>query len=394
MLLPMTHTSHITMIKFLDLKAINDLHREQVADAVARVAACGWYLRGEQTRLFEEEYARYIGTRCCVGCGNGLDALTLIMRAYMELGVMEPGDEVIVPANTYIASMLAVTRCRLRPVLVEPDPDTLQISPALIEQAVTPRTRAVMIVHLYGKCAYTHTVGEVCRRHGLKLIEDNAQAHGCRYHQPHDEAAVSSDCRDGLRTGALGDAAAHSFYPTKNLGALGDAGAVTTSDETLADMVRALANYGSARKYVFDHIGMNSRIDEIQAAVLRVKMGYVDEENAIRRRNALIYFDTIRPGSVRLMPRGYASDNVFHIFPVLCSRRDELREWLLGRGIQTNVHYPIPPHRQKCYADMAELRLPITEGIHRDILSLPVNQTLSPDDIRTVAEAINHFNAL
>ena len=254
------------MISYLDLRQVNARYDDEIRNAVSRVLDSGWYLRGEATRRFEQHYADYIGTRYCVGCANGLDALTLIFRAYIDMGVMKEGDEVIVPANTYIASILSITENRLQPILVEPDPETLQIDERLIEQAVTARTRAVMIVHLYGRCAYTDRIGDICRRHHLKLIEDNAQAHGCRF-------------KDKL-TGSLGDAAAHSFYPTKNLGALGDAGAITTNDETLARLIAALGNYGSAQRYIFDHVGRNSRMDEIQAAVLDVKLRHLEEANA------------------------------------------------------------------------------------------------------------------
>ena len=265
------------MISYLDLKAINQPY-EHAADEVMR---SGWYLKGDYTRRFEEAYAEYIGTKHCIGCGNGLDALTLIFRAYIEMGVMQEGDEVIVPANTYIASILAITENRLKPVLVEPSPDTLQIDDTLIEQAITSRTRAVMIVHLYGICAYTDRIGDICRHHNLKLIEDNAQAHGCN-------------------TGSLGSAAAHSFYPTKNLGAFGDAGAVTTDDEDLARTIEALGNYGSSAKYVFDYPGRNSRIDEIQAAVLLAKLPHLDADNQRRREIADIYRREVSNPLVRL----------------------------------------------------------------------------------------------
>ena len=254
------------MINYLELRKVTAMHQAEINDAVRRVVEGGWYLQGEENRLFEAEYASYIGTRHCVGCGNGFDSLWLILRAYIEMGVMRSGDEVIVPANTYIASILAITENGLRPVLVEPRADTFQIDDRLVEQAVTPRTKALMIVHLYGRCAYTDRIGDICKRHGLKLLEDNAQAHGCTF--------------GTKRTGSLGDAAGHSFYPGKNLGALGDAGAVTTDDDELAATVRALGNYGSARKYVFGMRGRNSRLDEIQAAVLRVKLKYLDEDNA------------------------------------------------------------------------------------------------------------------
>lgn len=267
------------MIKFLDLKKINDSYEPELSQALTRVLDSGWYLQGEENAAFEREYATYIGTEFAVGCGNGLDALRLILRAYMELGRLKPGDEVIVPANTYIASILAVSENGLTPILVEPDPRTLQIDPARVGDAITPRTRAVMIVHLYGQCAYTEEIGSLCREHGLLLIEDNAQSHGCRYGK--------------RRTGSLGDAAGHSFYPGKNLGALGDAGAVTTNDPELAAMVRSLGNYGSSKKYVFDHIGVNSRLDEIQAAVLRAKLPHLDSDNDARRTTPHMHIPNI-----------------------------------------------------------------------------------------------------
>ena len=260
------------MIKYLDLKQVNAPYEEEMRQAIDNVLQRGWYLKGEATRLFEEHYAAYIGTGYCVGCGNGLDALTLILRAYKEMGVLHDGDEVIAPANTYIASILAITENGLKPVLVEPDIHTLQIDETLIEEAITERTKAMMIVHLYGRCAYTERIGEICRKYHLKLIEDNAQGHGCRYGKK--------------RTGALGDAAGHSFYPTKNLGALGDAGAVTTDDAQLAEVISALGNYGSRQKYVFDYQGRNSRIDETQAPVLDVKLKYLEGANAKRKEIA------------------------------------------------------------------------------------------------------------
>lgn len=362
------------MIKYLELKRITALHSAEIHDAINHVVDSGWYLQGEQTRLFEAEYARYIGTDHCVGCGNGLDALTLILRAYRELGMMKDGDEVIVPANTYIATILAITENHLRPVLVEPRIDTFQIDDRLIEQAVTPRTRAIMIVHLYGHCAYTERIGIICRNHNLKLIEDNAQAHGCLF--------------GGRRTGSLGDAAGHSFYPGKNLGALGDGGAVTTCDKELADTVRALGNYGSAKKYVFDMPGRNSRLDELQAAVLRVKLKYLDEENERRRRIAEYYSMYISNPSLTVPTVEYSRESVNHIYPVLCKDREAMRSHLLERGVQTMIHYPIPPHKQRCYTSMSHLSLPITEQIHREELSLPLNQAMTDDDVEAVVKAL------
>lgn len=370
-------------ISFLDLHKITSLHATEIAQAVQRVIDSGWYLRGHETEMFEKAYAEYIGTQYCVGCGNGLDALTLIFRAYKEMGLMHDGDEVIVPANTYIASILAITRCNLTPILVEPDITTLQIDDKKIEAAITPRTRAIMIVHLYGRCAYTETIGRICKEHNLRLVEDNAQAHGCIYR--------GSDTKyDKKHTGSIGDAA-HSFYPTKNLGAIGDAGAITTNDSELACLVRALANYGSEQKYVFNYIGINSRIDEVQAAVLRVRLPYLEQENAIRQAHAQRYYKEIDNPNIQLLPNSYLDQNVFHLFPILCTRRDTLREWLAAHGIQTDVHYPIPPHKQQCYKEWLPLSLPITEHIHQCILSIPVSQVLTDEEQTRIIHTINTF---
>ena len=365
------------MIKFLDLKAVTAMHADEISAAVQRVVDSGWYLQGNENKAFAEEYARYIGTRYCVGCGNGLDALTLILRAYKEMGRLHDGDEVIVPANTYIATILAITENNLTPVLVEPRIDTFQIDDRQIERAITSRTRAIMIVHLYGLCAYTEHINEICHNHNLLLIEDNAQAHGCRY--------------NGKRTGSLGNAAAHSFYPGKNLGALGDGGAVTTDDEELANMIGALGNYGSERKYVFQYKGRNSRLDEIQAAVLRVKLKYLDADNALRRSIAMQYIEHIDNPLLTLPSTDYCHSSVHHIFPVLCSERERLQQHLLNQGIKTMIHYPIPPHRQQCYADMGLMSLPITERIHREELSLPLNPPLQQEEIERIIEAANSF---
>ena len=390
------------MIKYLDLKTVTALHADEIHEAVARVVDGGRYLQGEAVARFEAEYARYIGTAHCVGCGNGLDALTLILRAYIELGIMSEGDEVIVPANTYIATILAITRCRLVPVLAEPDINTLQIDDRLIERAITPRTKAVMIVHLYGRCAYTDNIGNICRKYGLKLIEDNAQAHGCTalltlnlssnpsVHQRAGDHKGRPYTLNSKLTGSLGDAAAHSFYPGKNLGALGDGGAVTTDDKQLADAVRAIANYGSSRKYVFDYQGVNSRLDEIQAAVLSVKLKYLDAENGRRKAIAGYYYGNINNALITV-PRCPDRDNVYHIFPVLCADRDRLQRFLLDRGIHTMIHYPIPPHKQRCYARLASVSLPVTERIHREELSIPLNVTLTDGETAAIVSALNDF---
>ena len=372
-------------MKYLDLKAINAPY-EHAADEVLR---SGWYLHGEATHRFEQHYAEYIGTRHCVGCANGLDALTLILRAYKELGRLKDGDEVIVPANTYIATILSITENALVPVLVEPSIDSLQIDDTLIEQAITPRTRAIMIVHLYGRCAYTPLIGDLCQRHNLLLIEDNAQAHGCL-------SASAATVLQPRLTGSLGHAAAHSFYPTKNLGAFGDAGAVTTDDDELADMVRTLGNYGSARHYIFDHLGRNSRLDELQAAILDAKLPHLDASNARRREIAAIYINNVKHPDIAILKPQISNlkpqtSNVYHIFPVLSPRRDELKQYLADHDIQTEIHYPIPPHQQRCYPQLAHLHLPITERIHREELSLPCNPAMTDDDAHRISELLNAF---
>ena len=363
------------MIAYLPLHKINDLHNEELRAAVNRVLDSGWYLNADATRQFETHYAEYIGTRHCVGCGNGLDALKLILLAYMEMGVMQEGDEVIVPANTYIASILAITACGLTPVLVEPDINTLQIDDARIERAITSRTKAVMIVHLYGRCAYTQKIADICKKFNLKLIEDNAQAHGCTF--------------EGQKTGSLGDAAAHSFYPGKNLGALGDAGAITTNDEELASLARALGNYGSSKKYVHDYKGCNSRIDEIQAAVLDVKLLYLDDENNRRKVIASLYINKVQNPLIHL-PLS-ERDSVWHIFPVFCERRDELQQYLRENGVETQIHYPIPPHKQQCFKEWNQQLFPITEQIHSQELSIPCHQAMTKEEVDMIIDLLNSF---
>ena len=365
------------MIEYLDMKRRTQLHEEETRNAVERVMASGWYLMGPELEAFEREYAQFISTNYCIGVGNGLDALTLIYRAYIEMGVMQPGDEVIVPANTYIASILAISENGLVPVLVEPRLDSLQIDDQIIEQYITSRTRSFMIVHLYGKCAYTQHIANICDKYGLKLVEDNAQAHGCRF--------------GNKRTGALGDAAGHSFYPTKNLGAWGDAGAVTTNDKRLADIIMALRNYGSSQKYVFDYKGSNSRMDEIQAAILRAKLRFLDEDNALRRKVAECYKNNICNDAVRVCPLSFHEDNVFHIYPVFSLQRDSLQSFLNDNGVQTQVHYPIPPHRQRCYDEWKMMHLPVTECIHDTELSLPIGPEVDIQTVMKVVDVINRF---
>lgn len=363
------------MIKYLDLKRINDCHDMELRQAIDEVLQSGWYLKGEATHRFEQHYADFIGTKFCIGCANGLDALTLIFRAYKEMGIMSDGDEVIVPANTFIASILAITDNNLVPVMVEPDIKTLEIDDRLIEQAITTRTRAIMIVHLYGRCAYTDKIGELCKRYNLRLIEDNAQAHGCTF--------------GNRKTGSLGEAAGHSFYPGKNLGALGDAGAVTTNVEELARVIAALGNYGSHQKYVHDYAGRNSRIDELQAAILDVKLKYLDTENQRRKQIASIYINKVKNPSIYI-PQS-ERDCVWHIFPVFCERRDELKQYLGSHGVETQIHYPIPPHMQHCYSRWNSISLPVTERLSREELSLPCHQMMTDKDAEMIAEIINLF---
>ena len=365
------------MIPFLPLTDITAKYADEIHEAVKRVVDSGWYLQGQENSCFEQHYAEYIGTRHCIGVANGLDALIWILRAYKELGVLQDSDEVIVPANTYIASLLAITENNLVPVLVEPKYETLEIDDEQIESKITSRTKAVMIVHLYGRCAYSDRIGELCKKFNLKLIEDNAQAHGCRF--------------DERRTGSIGDAAGHSFYPGKNLGALGDGGAVTTNDAALAETVRALANYGSTKKYVFKYCGRNSRLDEIQAAVLNVKLRHLDEDNRLRQQVAAFYYDNIKNPLVTLPARLPNENNVYHLFPILCEQRDELQHYLAEDGVQTLIHYPIPPHKQDCYKEWNGISLPITERIHDEELSLPISPVMTIDEAKKVVELVNGF---
>lgn len=382
-------------VPFLSLKDVTALHGAEINEAVKRVVNSGWYLQGEENARFEQHFAEFVGTKYCVGCANGLDALIWIFRAYIEMGVMQPGDEVIVPANTYIATVLAITENGLVPILVEPKPNTLEMDDDLIGERITNRTKAIAIVHLYGRIAYTEKIGELCKKYNLKLVEDCAQSHGCRY-------------TDGRVTGSIGDAAGHSFYPGKNLGALGDGGAITTNDPELAAAVRALANYGSQKKYVFKYAGRNSRLDEIQAAVLDVKLKYLTEDNAKRKAVAHYYYEHINNPLISLPDLLPDEQNVYHLFPILVSgngNRDRLHDYLEANGVGTVCHYPIAPHRQECYKDAVwniyntpstqgengGRRLPITERLANEELSLPIGPAITSEEVDFVVRLINEF---
>lgn len=382
-------------ISFLSLHDVTAKYRDEIHEAVLRVVDSGWYLQGKENEQFEQHYAEYIGTKHCIGCANGLDALIWIFRAYIELGVMQLGDEVIVPANTYIATILAITENGLVPVLVEPRIDTLQIDDSLIEERITERTKAICIVHLYGRLAYTEKIGELCKKYNLKLIEDNAQAHGCKLEVKGERREAKG--KEYKRTGSLGDAAGHSFYPGKNLGALGDGGAVTTDDDELAAVIRALANYGSQKKYVFKYTGRNSRLDEIQAAVLDVKLRHLDEDTRLRQQIADYYYDHIDNPLISLPKRFPHENNVYHLFPILVEdkRRDDLQAYLANHGVGTVIHYPIAPHKQKCYAcevwNTPQLSLPITEQIADCELSLPISPTMTLEEAEVIVKLVNNW---
>ncbi|MGH8158796.1 MAG: DegT/DnrJ/EryC1/StrS family aminotransferase [Rhodanobacter sp.] len=366
-------------VPFLDVGAINARHADELKAAAARVIDSGWYVLGEELAAFEREFAAYGGNRHAVGVGNGLDALSLILRGYKELGSINEGDEVIVPGNTFIASFLAITGNRLVPVPVEPDPATFNIDPACVAAAIGPRTRAIMAVHLYGQLADMPALSTLARRHGLLLIEDAAQAHG---------ASI-----DGRKAGTFGDATGFSFFPTKNLGALGDGGAVVTDDAALAVRVAALRNYGSEVKYRHPYQGVNSRLDEMQAAMLRVKLKYLDDDIAWRRRVARRYRDGIRHPHIQLPNAAREEQHAWHLFVVRCPFRDALQRHLQAHGIHSQVHYPVPPHRQPAYVALRNTHLPLTERLHDEVLSLPIGPTLCDGAIDRVIEACQTFKA-
>lgn len=373
-------------VPFLSLRDISEKYKSELHEAVLRVVDSGWYLQGKENAVFEQHYAKYIGTNYCVGCANGLDALILIFRAYMELGILNPGDEVIVPANTYIATILSITENGLVPILIEPNPNTLEIDDSLIEDKITPKTKAIVIVHLYGRNAYSEKIGKICEKYNLKLVEDCAQSHGCKSF-------------DGRTTGSIGDAAGHSFYPGKNLGALGDGGAVTTNDSVLADTIRTLANYGSNKKYVFKYEGRNSRLDELQAAILDVKLRHLDEDNNLRQQVAAYYYEHLQHPLVTLPKHLPNEENVYHVFPIIVSggkNRNILHDYLAKQNIGTICHYPIAPHKQECYSkalwNTPQLSLPITERLADEELSLPISPCMTKEQIEYVVEVVNGWN--
>lgn len=366
------------MIPFLDLKEVNQQYSDELKEAASRVIDSGWYILGDEVRSFESEFATYCETKHCLGVGNGLDALILILRAYIELGVMQKGDEVIVPSNTYIASILAISENGLIPVLVEPDINTFNLNPTLIKQAITNKTKAIMTVHLYGQVTAMDAINAIATEYGLKVIEDCAQAHGALY--------------KGKKVGSLGDAAGFSFYPGKNLGALGDAGAVTTNDSKLANMISALRNYGSCEKYKHVYKGINSRLDEMQAAMLGVKLKYLDREIQARQNIANIYLSEINNPLIELPIVEDTKAHVWHIFAIRIAHREAVASALLAKGIQTLIHYPIPPHKQAAYSEWTDVLLPIAEQIHDQVLSLPMGPTIDINDVKFIVKCINELN--
>ena len=364
------------MIPFLDLKAINAQYRIELVEACARVIDSGWYIGGNELAQFEQSFAEYCGTKFAIGVANGLDALVLTLRAWKELGKLKNGDEVIVPSNTYIASILAISANNLTPILVEPDISTYNIYPKSIEKAITNRTKVILPVHLYGQLADMPAIMDIAKRHNLLVLEDSAQAHG---------ASVTNK-----KAGNWGDASAFSFYPGKNLGALGDAGAITTNDEALANTLRALRNYGSHEKYKNLFQGVNSRLDEIQAAMLSVKLRHLDKETAHRLSVADAYLQGINNPAI-VLPTSPKEGHVWHVFVIRCEQRDKMQKYLADNGVQTLIHYPIPPHQQQAYKEWNDLSYPVSEKIHAEVLSLPIGPTLSLNDVHKIIQLCNEF---
>ena len=370
------------MIPFLDLKSINARYRGELIAAATDVIDSGWYIQGQHVKAFEQKFADYCGSRHCIGVANGLDALILILRAYKELGKLADGDEVIVPANTYIASVLAITENNLVPVLVEPDKDSFNLSPQLIEQAITAKTKVILSVHLYGQLAAMPQICAIANKHDILVIEDSAQSHGCS--------------TEGRKAGRWGDASGFSFYPGKNLGALGDAGAVTTNDDELAETIRAVANYGSHKKYENRYQGVNSRLDEMQAALLRVKLSHLDEEIEQRRIVAAAYMKGINNPALRLpldtlIDPMTLTEHVWHLFVICCENREEFQRYLADKDIQTLIHYPIAIHHQEAYKALSGLNLPLTEKLHQEVISIPLWPNMPRAQIEAVINACNSF---
>ena len=365
------------MIKFLDLYSINQAHKQELKDAFERVLDAGWFIMGAELKKFENDFAAYCGTKHAIGVANGLDALILIIRAYKELEVFEEGDEIIVPSNTFIASILAVSANNLVPVLVEPDLDSYNIDQDLIEAKITTKTKAILPVHLYGQLCDMVNINKIALKHNLKVIEDCAQSHGATIHE--------------RRAGNFGDAAGHSFYPGKNLGALGDGGAVTTNNDELASTIRALANYGSHVKYKNKYQGLNSRLDELQAALLGVKLKTLDTDTEIKRKIAARYLSEIRNDKIKLPKVPEQSAHVWHLFVIRTADRDQLQQYLADNGIQTVIHYPIPPHKQEAYKEWNGLSYPISEQIHAEVLSMPLSPVMPPEQVDKVIEVLNNY---
>lgn len=366
------------MIKFLDLKKINEQYENKLNEACKRVIASGWYIQGTELSSFEESFAQYCGTKYCIGVANGLDALTLTLRAWKELGKLTAGDEVIVPANTYIASVLAITENELVPVFVEPDPQTYNLSIESIKNAISQKTKAILPVHLYGQISPMDEIMVCANDHGLLVLEDCAQSHGAQI--------------DSKKCGNWGDAGAFSFYPGKNLGALGDAGAITTNDEILSETLKALRNYGSHKKYENKYQGVNSRLDEIQAAMLTVKLKYLDKEIEARQSVAKKYLATINNPLIKLPEVDEINSHVWHLFVIKTELREKLASYLLDNGVETLIHYPLPIHHQEAYSEYREKSLPVTEKLHNEVLSLPIYPTMSDNDVNTIVSVINSFD--
>jgi len=372
------------MIKFLDLLKINSKHETEISESIRKVINSGWYILGETLEEFEKNYKKFCNVKYCFGVANGLDALIIILRAYIESGVMHEGDEVLVPANTYIASILAISHSKLKPILIEPEITSYNIDPAMIEEKISPRTKAIMPVHLYGQVCEMNSVLQIAEKYNLKVIEDSAQAHGAIY--------------EDKRTGSIGNAAGFSFYPGKNLGALGDAGAITTNDDELAFVISALRNYGSHYKYYNEYKGFNSRLDEIQAAILKVKLKYLDDENQRRREIAQYYNDNIKNDRISLpkinskLPIKNNLNHVWHIYAVRTEKRDSLQQHLLEYDIQTNIHYPLPTHKQIAYKELSTENYPITEKIHKEILSIPMGSHIELSDMEIIVDALNKYS--